>query len=140
MSYKKVALFLTLATLASCSTSNSSGLVSSGLAQAQNYRFGAQARDIKGPSNKALAAAEYRSDLQADTVENYARAQHAELGVVDHKLDTARRAQYYDHRAHIEKNEENKDDFRVFDSTTGSVSNTFGNINSALQNLRSIFE
>jgi hypothetical protein len=116
------------------------GFVNNQVGQVRGYEFGANAVDVSGPSNKQLQAAEYRSDIMADTVENQARAQHAELGVVDHKLDTARRAQVYDHRAHMEKNTRTKDDFGTIRDVTGSISSTGSNINSAIYNFKNIFK
>jgi len=141
---KKIAITVLLvsqALVSGCAPAGNTygSLVSNGTNQARGYRFGEQTRDISGPSNRALETAEYRSNIQASTTENYARAQHAELGVVDHKLDTANRAQRYDHQAHMDGNEESKDNFRVFDSISGSIRNTGSNISGTLDSIKNIF-
>lgn len=110
------------------------------LGQGRGYGFSEQTTDLSGPSNRTLQAAEYRSDIQADTTQNIARGQHAELGVVDHKLGTARRAQYYDHRAHMDGNLEKRDDFGTIQSITSSISSTGANLGNALDNFGSIFD
>lgn len=116
------------------------GFLGQQLEQGRGYQFSTQTADISGPSNRVLQAAEYRSNLQANTTINMARAQHAELGVVDHKLDTARRASSYDHKNHMEKNTRGKDDFRTIESITSSVSSTGSNIDRALSNFANIFK
>ena len=138
---EKLSMLLFTLALCSCSSgSNYSGFLDSQTSQVRSYQFGPQTTTLSGPSNRTLAAAEYRSDIQADTVENYARAQHAELGVVDHKLDTARKAQYYDHQAHMDTNLEHRDDFSTVQSITGSVSSSAFNVHSAIHNIGSIFK
>jgi hypothetical protein len=135
-----ISLVVLSSLLAGCAQQGGYGsFVASQLGQVRNYQFGANTTNVSGPSNRVLAAAEYRSDIQADTAENYARGQHAELSVVDHKLYTAGTAEALDHRAHMDGNEENRDDFWTIDSITGSISGSASNVNSTINTIHDIF-
>jgi|GEM_PF-4390743 len=114
--------------------------ISSQLAMVQNYRSNAENIELQGGSNDALRAARYRSGVRADIAGNRAAAQHSELGVVNHQLDTARKAQVYDHYAHMDRNREVRDDFGTVRNATGSVSGTVNNINRTIRGLDRLFK
>lgn len=114
--------------------------VSSQISMTQNHSSNAEYVELQGSSNDALRAARYRSEVRADIAANRASAQHSELGVVDHRLDTARKAQRYDHQAHMDKNREVRDDFGTVHSATRSVSGTVRSINSAVRGIGNIFD
>lgn len=115
-------------------------ILSEQISVVQNHTSNAEYAELQGVSNDALRAARYRSGLRADIAHNRASAQHAELGVVDHRLDTARRAQKYDHYAHMDKNRETRDDFYTVHSAARSVSGTVGAVNNTVRGLERLFK
>lgn len=116
------------------------GAISSQIGMVQNHSSNAENIELQGTSNDGLRAARYRSGIRADIATNRAASQHAELGVVDHQLDTARKAQVYDHRAHMDKNREVRDDFGTVSSSAGSVSSTVNSINRTIRGIDRIFK
>lgn len=116
------------------------GAISSQISMVQNHSSNAENIELQGMSNDGLRAARYRSGVRADIATNRAATQHAELGVVDHQLDTARKAQVYDHRAHMDKNREVRDDFGTVSSSARSVNSTVNSINRTIRGIDNIFK
>lgn len=114
--------------------------ISSQIGMVQNHSSNAEYVELQGVSNDGLRAARYRSEVRADIAANRAAAQHSELGVVNHRLDTARKAQKYDHHAHMDKNREVRDDFGTVNSAARSVSGTVHSINSAVRGFERLFD
>lgn len=114
-------------------------IISNQISVTQNHTSSAEYVELQGPSNDALRAARYRSGLRADIAGNRAAAQHAELGVVNHRLDVARKAQRYDHHAHMDRNREVRDDFWTVNSAARSVSGTVGSVNRTVRGLERLF-
>ncbi len=132
--------FIICSTTACTNKGNYGSQISSQLSSIQNHSSNAEYVELQGSSNDALRAARYRSEVRADIAANRASTQHSELGVVDHRLDTARKAQRYDHQAHMDKNREVRDDFGTVHSATRSVSGTVHSINSTVRGIGNIFD
>jgi hypothetical protein len=141
--FKKAFLVCSVVMLCSaCATRGNqySGYVDQEIERQEAHQMGGYTTDVSGPSNAQLELAEYRSDIEADTAENHARAQNAELGVINHRLDTERKAQHYDHEAHMDGNQEKRDDFWTIEAITGSVSDTVSNVDRTIRNVGDIFD
>lgn len=122
-----------------CFSGDYGRMLSEQISVIQNHTSNAEYGELQGVSNDALRAARYRSGVRADIANNRASAQISELEVVNYRLDTARKAQVYDHRAHMDKNSEVRDDFYTVHSAARSVSGTVGSINSTVNGLERLF-
>ncbi len=114
-------------------------IISNQISITQNHTSSAEYVELQGPSNDALRAARYRSGVRTDIAHNRATAQHAELGVVNHRLDVTRKAQRYDHHSHMDRNREVRDDFWTVNSAARSVSGTVGSVNRTVRGLERLF-